>query len=167
MKKNIFQIIAVALAFTFLQACSPGGGLVANKRDAEFYNQFVNPTSDWPQAESRVAELKVLQINDVYNMRFALFENGKVYYQIDRLGNGNGTWVYENGAMSITATRPIFDMELTFSAAEKVGDKTVVRFVDRYGFNSAPVIFRNPEALKSKGVKPETLKEFKASDKNI
>lgn len=159
----------MALAFVFIitQACSPGGGLVANKRDAGFYSQFVNENSEWAQAESRIAELKVLQIDDAYSMRFALFENGKVYYQIDRLGNGNGTWEFVEGALQITATRPIFDMELTFSAAEKEGDKTVVRYVDRFGFNSSPVFFRNPEALKLKGVAPAILKEFKASDKNI
>jgi hypothetical protein len=58
-------------------------------------------------------------------------------------------------------------MELTFSAAEAEGDKTVVRFVDRYGYNSVPVLFRNPEALLKKQIKFEPLKEFKASDKNI
>jgi hypothetical protein len=140
---------------------------VAHKRDADFYGQFVNSTADWPQAESRIGELKVLETNDVYRMRFALFDNGKVYYQIDNLGNGNGSWVYEDGALVVTATRPIFDMELTLSAAASDGNGTVFRYLDRHGFNSSTVKFRNPVPSLQKNIKLEPLKEFKASDKNI
>lgn len=167
MKKNLFLTFAAGLSLTLLQACSPGGSLIESKREASFYNQFVNPTAEWAQAESRLAELKVLETDQTYSMRFALFENGKAYYQIHNLGNGNGTWAYQDGALVITATRPIFDMELTLSAANVEGNETVARFVDRYGLNSSEMKFRDPEALKTKGVTPKGLKVFKISEKNI
>lgn len=163
-KTVLFLVVCLSLA---LQGCSAGDGFVANKRDADFYAQFVNPTNEWPQAESRMDELKLLQIDEVYKMRFLLFENGQVYYQINNLGNGNGHWQYVDGALTVIATRPIFDMELTFSAAETEGQKMVVRFIDRHGFNSAPVLFRNPIMSKSRGLKTENLKQFVPSEKNI
>jgi hypothetical protein len=167
MAKNILVVLVLGAVSMLMSACSPGEGFVANKRDAEFYGQFVNPNSEWPQAESRLSELKVLETNEVYQMRYALFANGAVYYQIDKLGNGNGRWKYEDGALTVTASRPIFDMELTFSAAEATGDQMTVRFVDRHGLNSASVLFRNPGSMSIKDLKVKKLKEFTSADKNI
>lgn len=159
--------IAILFSGLLLQGCSPAGSLISHQRDADFYSQFVNPSADWPQAESKIDELKVLQTGSEYPMRYVLFDNGKFYYQVDKLGNGEGTWSYENGAMIITAQRTIFKMELAVSAAKDSGEETLVRFYDRHGFNSLPIYFRDPAKLKKQGKTATELKTFTRSDKNI
>ncbi|WP_413559456.1 transposase [Bdellovibrio sp. HCB209] len=167
MKKYFVSAIALLSLGIFLQACSPPGSLISHQRDAEFYSQFVNPAADWPQAESKIDELKVLQTGSDYPMRYVLFDNGKFYYQVDKLGNGEGVWSYENGAMIITAQRTIFKMELAVSAAKDTGEETLVRFYDRHGFNSLPIYFRDPAKLKQQGKAAKELKQFTRSEKNI
>jgi hypothetical protein len=158
---------ALMISGLFLQACSQGDKLTAHPRGDAFYNQFVNSSADWPQAENKVDELKLLQTGEQYPIRIALFDNGRFYYQIDKLGTGDGQWAYGEGAIHATANRPIFDMELTVSAAAADGDETLVRFFDRHGFNSYKLQFRDPQALKEQGKQPEQLRKFKRSEKNI
>ncbi|WP_413576614.1 transposase [Bdellovibrio sp. HCB290] len=167
MKKHLGFAFLTAILGLSLQACSPAGSLIGHQRDADFYGQFVNPSADWPQAENKIDELKVLETGSEYPMRYVLFDNGKFFYQVDRLGKGEGVWTYQNGAMIITAQRTIFKMELAVSAASDTGSETVVRFYDRHGFNSMPIKLRNPEVLKSQGKQAPQLKQFSRSEKNI
>ncbi|WP_413583197.1 transposase [Bdellovibrio sp. HCB288] len=167
MKKHLVTAFIAAVLGLILQACSPSGSLIAHQRSADFYGQFVNPAADWPQAESKIDELKVLQTSSEYPMRYVLFDNGKFYYQVDKLGNGEGVWSYENGALIVTAQRTIFKMELAVSAAKETGDETIVRFYDRHGFNEMPIKLRNPEALKAQGKSAPQLRNFTRSEKNI
>ncbi|WP_413586051.1 transposase [Bdellovibrio sp. HCB274] len=167
MNKHLgFAFLTAVLGFA-LQACSPAGSLIAHERDAEFYSQFVNPAAEWPQAESKIDELKVMETDSAYPMRYVLFDNGKFFYQVDKLGNGEGVWTYQNGAMIVTAQRTLFNMELAISASSQTGNDTIVRFYDRHGFNSLPIKLRSPEALKAQGKSAPGLRKFTRSEKNI
>lgn len=136
--------------------------MVASSRPAEFFRKFVNPSDDFLVADSKLSELKLMEVGDEYPMRFVLFQDGRFYYQIDKLGDGTGRWQLEAGGLQLTAVRPIFDMRLYLSAANEVGDETVLRFNDRHGFNSVTINFRDPKAvLDSVGIVPARRPELR------
>ncbi|MBY0315234.1 MAG: transposase [Bdellovibrionales bacterium] len=140
---------------------------VAHPREAAFYNRFVNPSAEFAQAPAKIAQVKLLETDAKYPMRFALYDNNKFYYEVDKLGNGFGQWSYKDGALELVAERVLFDMYLYVSGAQAAGDATLVRFVDRHGQNSLPIQFRNPNALENSGQKPPELPEFTESPKEI
>ena len=142
-----------------LGACSDKP-MVVNARDAEFYNRFVNSSDSFENAEKEISNLKLIQTGSDYAMRYVLFDNKKFYYQIDRLGSGTGTWKYSDGAITLTASRPMFDLDIYLSAEKPEGDDLVLRFLDRHGFNSIRGHAREPEI-------EEPLKDFIQSPKDI
>ena len=168
MKRSFFFILfsVGTLSFSFLTACSDNS-LVDHKRDEAFYQSMSNSSTDLPQAETKMADLKVLESNEVYPMRIALFDNNEFYYQIDRLGNGKGTWKFNAGALELFAKRPIFDMNFVVSAAQPEGDALVIRFIDRFGLNRVDTRLRDPKTLNQMGIKPEQLREFTKSNNSI
>lgn len=141
--------------------------MVASKRDPEFYSQFVNPSDQAALASSKLEELRLIQTGDDYAMRFALFSNGTFYYQVDRLGDGTGDWLYEDGALKLIADRPMFNMTFYVSAANDTSDETTVRFLDRRGYNSYSIQLRDPAQIRAQDGTLPNLRAFSASSKGI
>jgi hypothetical protein len=164
---NTRMVLVGVVSLLVVSACSPDSGLVANPREPEFYSQFVNPADRASQTATDIESLRLIQTGDDYAMRFALFANGTFYYQVDRLGDGFGDWVYESGALKLIAERPMFNMNFYVSALEAEGDATTVRFLDRHGYNSYSIQLRDPEQIRGRdGVLP-SLRPFVASTKGI
>lgn len=160
--RHAISLFVLTFAAALLGACSPNTEMVASKRPAEFFGQFLNPAADFAAAESKLGELKVMEVGDEYPMRYVLFQDGRFYYQIDKLGDGTGWWKLEGGGLELTAVRPIFDMHLYLSAAADTGDATVLRFNDRHGFNSVDIRLRDPNAnLDAFGLVPTRLPELR------
>lgn len=153
----------VFLPLIFVACSYPKESMVEHKRDAGFFDQFVNSSQDYKRAAERIGEIKLLQTGTEYPIRAALFDNGKFYYQVDRLGDGFGDWTYYNGAVELKAIRPYFDLDFIVSAAEASGNKTSIHFIDRFGVNHYPLELREP--AKKETAKP--LPEFSHSPKGI
>lgn len=139
----------------------------AHERSEDFYSRYMNTEADFPKAEEKIENLKVLEVGKEYPIRLALFENSKVYYQIDKLGTGTGTWSYEGGALKVVASRPLFDMTMHVSGLKAEGDEAAIRFMDRHGFQSYEIKFRNPPEILKKGDTLPELKPYTSSEKNI
>lgn len=137
--------------------------MLAHKRDRGFYADVVNPATEFPQAEQKLDSLKILETGDAYPIRLALFDNGRFYYQVDKLGNGHGDWLFQEGALVLKAHRMVFDVEFWVSAAGLSGDEKLVRFMDRHGMNSHAVVLRDPSKQKA----PPALRTFVPSEKDI
>lgn len=158
----------VSLFFAFGVGCSTSDyKMVEVQKDQQFFSQFQNTSQEMSVAAQNIEKIKILQTNDDYPIRLAIFDNGQFYYQVDELGTGYGEWVYHEGGLRLTAKRKIFDMNFFLSAANEQGDAVVVKFFDRYGMNSYNLDFRNPKKMEEEGVRPEKLREFKSSIKDI
>lgn len=144
-----------------LAACGPKKSMIANPREPAFYDTLVNPTDTSPAVQTKLASVKLLQTGKEFPMRFVLFDNKTFYYQVDRLGNGNGTWTYHDGGIEMVANRPFFDLSLYLSAANSEGNALVFRFLDRFGFNTVSAALREPAPS------PQPLPEFSQSDQGI
>lgn len=162
-----FKIILALSVCALFAACSPMSSMTANKRDADFYGRFVNPADQMISAPEKLDQVKLLETGSDYPMRMALFTNGKFYYQVDKLGDGQGLWDVADGVLRLRAIRPLFDMHLFVSGAQAEGDETVIRFIDRHGFNSIKIQLRDPELMKQQGVVPPALPLYQASEKDI
>jgi hypothetical protein len=153
------------LFFIFLPllmaACGPKKSMIANPREPEFYDKLVNSAESSPAVQTKLSSVKLLQTGNELPMRFVLFDNKTFYYQVDRLGNGNGTWAYHDGGIRMFANRPFFDLELYLSAANGEGNALVFRFLDRFGFNTVSAALREPAS------NPQPLPDFTQSDKGI
>lgn len=140
---------------------------IAHPREPEFYNRFVNSSAEITSAPEKISQMKLLMTPAQYPLRFALYDNGKFYYEVDKLGSGFGRWNYTDGALELVAERVLFDMYLYVSAQEKEGTEVLVRFADRHGQNSIPLKLRDPKALEASGTVVQELPVFTASPKNI
>ena len=143
-KKSAALFLLLAVGIT---GCSKEP-TVQHKRDRSFFERYVNSASDFNSAEAKLQELKLVTSDDKYHMRYALFDNGKIFYQVDNLGSGTGEWSYDSGAVSISASRPYFDLDLFLTAKEAEGDALTFVFVDRFGKTSAPAQFHEPQVKK-------------------
>lgn len=133
-------ILVFGLALMLI-GCDQGSS-VEHKRDPAFFNRFINSAQDYDQAKQKLNELNLLVSNQKYKMRYALFDNGKFYYQVDNLGDGHGKWTYQDGALNLFANRTMFDLDLNLIATEAEGEKMAMRFLDRFGNNNVDVVFR-------------------------
>ncbi len=142
MTSQMIKIAAALTSFIFLAGCS-GKAPVQHKRGQAFFNKVLNPGEKFDRAEQEMPNLKVLTSNQRYKMSYALFDNGKFYYQVHNLGNGTGTWSFQNGSIHLLAPRNFFDLELNLAAAAEQGEGMAFQFLDRFGNNVVKVEFRD------------------------
>lgn len=158
MRKTILLLAVLSLTFF---GCSEKFSEVLVPREAEFFQNFVNPSNLASQMPGKIPEMNLLETGKDYPMRFVLFDNSTFYYQVDKLGDGYGQWKYQDGALDLLASRPLFDMSLSLTATEAIGDAMVVRFLDRRGFQSVKIQFLNQMTKK------DSLPVFTKSVKDI
>lgn len=160
------KIILIALALS-VSACSYDRvDLVEQPREREFYEPFINSQRSPAAAKDEMPTLKLLKINGLYDGRFALYDNGQFYYDINHLGDGMGNWTFENGALKLKAGRMFFDLIFTVSGASTEGTNTVVRFIDRNGAQRMDIQYQNMSACIQEN-KSCTLGAFEPSGKGL
>lgn len=160
MAQNTLLVLFVVFSTFLTASCSSDKGSPTPKRDRAFFNQFVNSAQDFDKTQQhKLSELKLLVSTEKYNMRYALFDNGKVYYEVNNLGDGEGRWTYKDGTLNIFANRMMFDLDLTLSAAAETGDDLKMRFYDRHGEQSVKVQHRPPASA-------EQLQRFSRPNSN-
>ncbi len=69
-------------------------------------------------------------INKEYPIEVQLRKDGTFWYKLNKLGEGEGTWLYEEGHAKLYAERKLFVMKLDIRAAES---GPVIEFSDRFG----------------------------------
>lgn len=148
-------------------SCSPISEMTAHKRESAFYSRFVNTGEDMKDVEQNLDRVKLLQTGPQYPMRMALFPEGKFYYQVDNLGDGEGRWDIKDGVLRMRAIRPLFDMHLFVSGEKAAGDEAIIRFIDRHGFNSLRLELRHPAELEAAGKDLPDLPVYQFSNKGI
>ena len=139
--KRSFALLA---ALVLMTACSKGSLPQEKKRDFEFFKPMVNSGEDFDRASQKMGDLKVLASDQKYDMRFALFDNGKFYYEVANLGTGTGTWKFRDGFLNLFAQRSFFNVDIDLSAAAAEGQALEMRFFDRFGKNAVSVNYQAP-----------------------
>lgn len=129
MKKSLLTLSTLFI----LTACG------ANKEQSnlQFYevkkshfDHLVNQ-KDMPKDPNVNSDITIL--NRDYPIEIALYKNKKWYYDLPNLGEGEGTWEYENGVLKLFAKRSLFDMHIDVVATEELAKSVAVKFSDRFG----------------------------------
>ena len=160
--KAIVYIMILTLSLVAV-GCGNGGDSIEHKRDYSFFQPMMNDSADFKQAEQKMSELKVLTSNDKYNMRYALFDNGKFFYEVGNLGTGTGDWSFKNGYLNLFAIRTFFDIDINLIAADEAGSAMAMQFMDRFGRNTVSAQLRDPGVAQN--LKP--LKKLVMPDKGV
>lgn len=159
------KITLVGLMLLLLVAgCSSKFSMVVAPRDVEFFENLVNPSSMSSQMPNKMNEAKLLATGEEYPMRFVLFDDGSLFYQVDRLGEGYGTWTYQDGGVKFFASRKLFDMNIYLTAKYSEGKEMLVRFLDRHGFQSVNIEHWDRTQIENQ---EKELKVFSKSLKDI
>ena len=87
--------------------------------------------------------------NDEYPLEIILYGDKTFYYNLPKLGEGRGNWVYEKGQMILKANHLIerlnfeFEMEYEIAPLDIEGKKLEIRFTDRFGTKTYELAKRN------------------------
>ena len=128
--------IVYILLFALLLSCGKKekGDLVLFEKTQEDYTKFIN---DKPKPRNPNLSLDKVIVNDDYPVEIALYKDGRFYYHLENLGEGEGTYKYEDGDLKLYAEREILgvniDMSYTFTITKKDGSESVLSFRDRFG----------------------------------
>ena len=123
-----------SILFLSLTACQP-----------EFHNQ--NPF-EWQEEEeehyeslvnkfdyhNKLKKNEVLRlVNKEYPIELMLFKDNKFFYVLEDLGEGVGTWKYEEGQLKLYAERKRFVMNIGVHAIKEQQGEFGIEFIDRWG----------------------------------
>ena len=131
------QVVASVIMIMSLWACQgtplKEGNDYHNKPQG-FFAQYVNPGAYTPRASMTG---KTRLVNPAYPIEVALFEDEQLYYMLEKLGDGHGTWSLdaEQGYLRLFASRDIFDMKIDVYSVEAGGNRVKMGFYDRFGWN--------------------------------
>lgn len=88
-------------------------------------------------------------VNNDYPIELALYSDKRFYYNLPNLGDGDGTWNYDNGKIVMKAKRSILgmdvDMVIEMKAADSNGESLAIHFMDRHGPNTMKMMNVNFE----------------------
>ncbi|MCO4795534.1 MAG: hypothetical protein KC493_17575, partial [Bacteriovoracaceae bacterium] len=70
------------------------GELIVFEKSKTDYDQFINQKPK-PNQPNLSIDKKI--VNNDYPIELALYNDGKFYYNLENLGEGEGTWKYDNG----------------------------------------------------------------------
>jgi len=74
-------------------------------------------------------------VNTEYPIEIALYKDHRFYYDLPNLGDGTGTWSYEDGHIVLRSSRDIFDIKIDVLSMDEAAKEISIRFIDRFGPN--------------------------------
>jgi hypothetical protein len=105
----------------------------------ESYSKFVNAKTS-PQGELPDISSDKHVVNQQYPVEIALYSDHRFYYNLPNLGDGYGTWKYEDGKIVMLTKREILgkNIEMTYElqANDPNAENVSVQFTDRWGAQS-------------------------------
>ncbi|HYX39503.1 MAG TPA: hypothetical protein VE954_40915 [Oligoflexus sp.] len=109
------------------------------EKDQEFFQPLLNGSTDDVDAKATV----VLE-DQSYPIQLQLYQDGRFFYHLKRLGDGWGTWSHKNGFLHLYAERKLFVMNLEIHSIQQDGNALSLEFSDRFG----PKFLRLQKTLK-------------------
>lgn len=120
--------------------------LAFHRPEKASFNKLVNTKST---RHANLNKDKFLYTNPDYPIELALYDDGKFYYNLPQLGDGQGSWEYKDGVLSLVATRYYailnrdVDMIYEIKSLDAEGTKFMVFFRDRTGLKSYKLHLKN------------------------
>ena len=72
-------------------------------------------------------------VNESYPIELVLFDDQTFYYYLENLGDGEGTWSFDEGHIKLYAERKLFAMKIGLHAISEFDNRIAIDFIDRFG----------------------------------
>jgi hypothetical protein len=130
MRTLILFCILFSLILISCGGSGSSGDLVFYEVSNDSYSQLINQNA--MPAFPNLKTDKTIRNNN-YPIEIALYADGKFYYNLPTLGDGNGTWTQEAGYIKLYSERTLFDMYIEIKALDKDANEFGITFIDRFG----------------------------------
>jgi hypothetical protein len=128
------------LGLIVLSACGKGGNAKLYKVENSALTKFVNQKKI---SKKPNLSLDKSIVNNTYPIEIALYNDGRFYYDLPNLGDGNGTWKLKDGVIELKAKRTLFDMYIEVQATDVQANSLTIQFTDRFGPNTLKMMNNN------------------------
>ncbi len=133
----------IFLSFFLAVSChQKEGETILYRKELKSYETFMNGAE---KKSSPNSQSDITLVNDEYPIELILYEDGSFYYILENLGEGRGTWIYQDGELKLHAKRRLFDMDMTIVSSNPEGTEWRLNFRDRFKFRDLPLDARNIE----------------------
>lgn len=132
--------IILLFALLALISCGKQGTSKIYSLKKEQVSKFVNEKS-LPSDPNLTLDKSI--INHEYPIQIALYQDGKFYYDLPNLGDGNGTWKQDGGKLILKAKRTLFDMYIEVHGSDVDGKNLSLQFSDRFGPTTLGTVNKN------------------------
>jgi len=130
MNKTLFIIFLLMLGISCIPQKHEKSDVVFFTTKNEDFNKYINQKNT-PELPNLTLDKTI--INNDYPIEIALYRDKKWYYNLPNLGDGFGTWSYENGKIKLFAERILFDMHIDIKATNQGAENVAIEFADRFG----------------------------------
>lgn len=103
------------------------------KVDKKHFDKYIN---DKPLPNDPNLTVDKSIINYEYPIEISLYKDNKWFYNLPRLGEGEGTYAMEDGKLILTAQRKLFIMRIEIRASDEQAKNVHITFRDRFGDNT-------------------------------
>ncbi len=128
MKRLLFGMFAAVL----LSACQPlyhaERSYKVYEKEPEFFQNLMNTPP-----ENQNAKPSVVLEDSSYPISLQLYQDGRFYYYLKRLGDGWGNWDYKKGYLHLYAERKLFVMNFEIHSIDPESSAVSLEFSDRFG----------------------------------
>lgn len=109
------------------------------EKPAAYFGALVNPETK--PAKTLENESEIVLENPEYPIELKLYKDKTFHYHLARLGDGTGTWKYQDGHLELYAERKLFvmQMEMHSTSPEEKEEAIALEFSDRFGPKFLPL----------------------------
>jgi hypothetical protein len=137
----MLKAIALTILVSFsILACEDASDLKYSQIDRKKsdYDKVINPSSN---SNNPDLQRDIFLANYSYPIEVALYADGKMYYNLDNLGEGIGTWNFKgkNIIIETHGKRTLFDFKVKIFTVDNSAENFKIRFVDRFGTQELPL----------------------------
>lgn len=125
----------IAVAFLALLSCGKDNSIKYYKAQPADFQKFINSHN----LVTPNLSLDRFVVNNEYPIQIALYQDQKFYYDLPNLGDGEGSWKYQNGYLRLTAKRSLFDMIIDIHHRDQDLKNLAIEFRDRFGLKTLKV----------------------------
>ena len=122
-------LLLALMSALFLSCGKSGKEIKLYDGKKEDFSKFINARD---MKNPNTNQDKTIRNND-YPIEIALYQNKRFYYDLPNLGDGTGTWKYENGFIRLTAKQKLFDMVIDLHGRDAKIENLAIKFSDRFG----------------------------------
>ncbi|MDA8792023.1 hypothetical protein N9N67_02185 [Bacteriovoracaceae bacterium] len=127
--------LSLILASLFIFSCGKPNSKPEVQQEAISADDYQFSINQKPSKRKTIRTDKYWYTDEYYrgDISLYLYDDGKVYYELENLGSGEGEWKYADDKITLKASFSFIDMEFELFLTERNPDKFYLKFTDSKG----------------------------------